>query len=103
MYMGYDQYGNHYSIKKYPRKELCEQIGRKSANKMYVDRPDGSYHVGYIIAGCWITVFGLEGVVFAKREFRPSNPYISPDDIELNTQTALQFQRDRHQDDVAPA
>ena len=68
MYMGHDQYGNHYSIKKYPRKELLEQLGRKHADMMYMDNmKDGkSYHVGYIIAGRWITVYGLEGLTFAS-------------------------------------
>ncbi len=65
MYMGHDQYGNHYSMENHPRKELCEQLNSQHASKMYVDREDGSYHVGYIIRGCWITVFGLEGVKFA--------------------------------------
>ena len=66
MYMGYDQYGNHYQIKAHPRKELCEQLERKSARKMYIDRKGNSYHIGYIIAGCWIAVYGLEGITFAK-------------------------------------
>ena len=66
MYMGHDQYGNHYSIKEHPRAELCAQLGRKNAAKMYVDRDGEAYHVGYIIAGHWITVFGLEGKIFAK-------------------------------------
>ncbi len=68
MYMGHDQYGNHYSIKKHPRKELMDQLYCKHASKMYVDRDDGYYHIGYVIAGHWITVYGLEGVTFAKRE-----------------------------------
>ncbi len=50
MYMEHDQYGTHYSIAKHPRKELCEQFDVKHAAKMYIDRPDGAYHVGYIIA-----------------------------------------------------
>ncbi len=68
MYMGHDQYGTHYSIKQHPRKELCEQLNSKHVAKMYVDRDDGAYHVGYIIRGHWINVFGLEGVVFATRD-----------------------------------
>ena len=68
MYMGHDQYGTHYSIAKHPRKELCEQFNVKHAAKMYIDRPDGAYHVGYIIAGHWINVYGLEGIVFATRD-----------------------------------
>ena len=67
MYMGHDQYGTHYSLEKHPRKELCEQLASTHVAKMYVDRPDGVYHVGYIIRGHWITVFGLEGLTFATR------------------------------------
>ena len=69
MYMGHDQHGVHYSMEKHPRKELCEALGIKHASKMYVDRPDGSYHVGYIIAGRWIEVFGLEGLTFATKAY----------------------------------
>ncbi len=74
MYMGHDQYGNHYSLQQHPRKELLEQLGRKHADKMYVDRHNGItggidiYHTGYIIAGLWITVFGLEGETFATKQ-----------------------------------
>ena len=68
MYMGHDQFGNHYALREHPRKELCEQLGRQHAAKMYVDRPDGVYHVGYIIGSHWIQVFGLEGLVFATKE-----------------------------------
>jgi len=65
MYMGHDQYGNHYAIKRHPRKELCEYLGCKHVDRMYVDRGDTAYHVGYVIAGHWITVYGLEGITFA--------------------------------------
>ena len=68
MFMAHDQYGNHYSLKTHPRKELCAQLGSEHVEKMYVDRPDGAYHIGYIIRGHWITVFGLEGVAFATRQ-----------------------------------
>lgn len=57
-YPGIDQYGKCYKIKKYPRKELMEQIGRSSAHKMYVDlKSGGSRHDGYIIGGYWISVY----------------------------------------------
>lgn len=68
MFIGCDQYGNHYSLTKHPRKELCEQLESQHAAKMYVDRPDGVYHIGYIIRGLWITVYGLEGITFATKE-----------------------------------
>ena len=67
MFMGHDQYGHHYRLKDHPRKELCEQLGSNHVSKMYVDRPDGQYHIGYIILGHWIEVFGLEGVTFATK------------------------------------
>lgn len=68
MYLGYDQYDNHYSLCTHPRKELCEQLGSSHVSKMYRDRKDGNaYHVGYIIRGHWVEVFGLEGVVFATK------------------------------------
>ena len=67
MFMGHDQYGNHYSLTKHPRKELCEKLGSDHAQKMYVDRKGTVYHIGYIILGHWIEVFGLEGVIFATK------------------------------------
>lgn len=67
MYMGHDQYGQHYAIKASPRKELCEQLGSSHVDKMYIDRGEDTYHVGYIIRGHWITVYGLEGLVFATK------------------------------------
>jgi len=57
-YIGIDQFGETYNIKKHPRKELLEQLYRQHTSKMYVDKKDGSTrHVGYIIAGHWITVY----------------------------------------------
>ena len=65
MYVGYDQFGNHYRMQAFPRKELCEQLDCQHVARMYVDRKDGPYHIGYIIAGRWITIYGTEGIVFA--------------------------------------
>jgi len=57
-YLGIDQNGQHYIIKKYPRKELLNKLGRKHANKMFCDTKSGkTKHKGYIIAGLWIEVF----------------------------------------------
>ena len=56
-FLGLDQYGEHYTIKANPRKELCEQLGRKHVSKMYCD-PDAR-HVGYIIAGRWINIYRI--------------------------------------------
>lgn len=60
MYIAIDQYGEHYRIEKYPRKELCEIFGTSHADKMYTDKKDGStVHVGYVIAGHWLKVFNI--------------------------------------------
>ena len=57
-YIGIDQHSQYYQIDKYPRKELLEQLGRKHADKMYVDLKDGGHrHIGYVIAGHWINVY----------------------------------------------
>jgi len=58
-YLGIDQHGQHYKMKEYPRKELLEQLGRKHADKMYVDKvtTGKSEHIGYVIGGLWITVY----------------------------------------------
>ena len=57
-YLGIDQHGQHYNIKKYPRKELLEHFGMKHADKMYIDQFGGhSIHSGYVINGLWITVY----------------------------------------------
>lgn len=60
--MGIDQYGQHFDdLGKYPRKTLLERLGRKRASKMYVDKKDGStVHIGYVIAGHWITLYNVE-------------------------------------------
>ena len=68
MFIGHDQYGNHYNLKKHPRKELCEQLNSKHASKMYIHRSNEIYHIGYIILGHWIEVFGLEGITFATKQ-----------------------------------
>ena len=67
-YIGIDQYGQHFPLfTDHPRKELMEHLGRKSARKMYCDLRDGGYaHIGYVIAGLWIRVFGVEGRTFRK-------------------------------------
>ena len=46
-----DQYGS----KIYARtvKELCATAGRTKARKVYVDRKDGVYHVGYAVGDRW--------------------------------------------------
>lgn len=56
MFIAFDQYGNHFQIKKYPRKELLEHLGRSRAEKMYT----GSKHIGYVISGHWLRVWKLQ-------------------------------------------
>ena len=54
-----DQYGTVHHIQgKYPRKELLDLFGRKSAQKMYVDKHNGdTAHIGYVIARYWLTLY----------------------------------------------
>lgn len=56
MFIGIDQYGGKYYIKKHPRKELLEQLYATKADKMYID--DG-VHIGYVIKGLWISIYKL--------------------------------------------
>jgi len=57
-YMAIDQYGQTFHGLTYPRKELCEILGNKHADKMYVDKKNGDIlHVGYVIAGHWLNVY----------------------------------------------
>lgn len=54
-----DQYGHAYHMwdTKYPRKWLLDYFQRQSAQKMYVDTDRGTVHIGYVIAGHWISVY----------------------------------------------
>ena len=65
-YIAIDQYDEKVLIREYPRKELMELAGVKSASKIYVDTKDGTFHIGYIVADRWFTVLGLEGYVFGS-------------------------------------
>ena len=57
-FLGVDQYGNTYILKKHPRKELIEQFGCKHVERMYRDTQDGhAQHVGYIIQHHWIDIY----------------------------------------------
>ena len=62
--IGIDQYNKVYYLEgKHPRKELLDNLNCSSADKMYVDRKDGSsFHCGYIIGDLWIRLFWLERV-----------------------------------------
>jgi len=54
-----DQYGTKYPVDPTrPRASLLEHLGRKHADKMYVDRKDKApVHIGYVIAGLWLTIY----------------------------------------------
>lgn len=57
-YMAVDQYGHTVHGMTHPRKDLMVRAGVQHAEKMYVDGKDGkTYHTGYIVAGCWYTVY----------------------------------------------
>lgn len=58
-YMAIDQYGHtHHNLGPHPRKGLLAKLGRKHAARIYQDTKDGSpVHVGWIIAGLWLSVF----------------------------------------------
>ena len=63
MYMAIDQYGQTFHGLKHPRKDLCERLGSSHAEKMYIDKTDGrTVHVGYVIAGHWLTLYKVEPV-----------------------------------------
>lgn len=56
-----DQYGTKLVLEgKHPRKELLEELGRKHADRIYVDTKDGrTLHVGYIVAGSWWSFYNV--------------------------------------------
>lgn len=61
-YMAIDQYGQTiHDLGEHPRKALLEKLGRKHAARMYRDQQDGqTYHVGWIVAGRWFSVYAVE-------------------------------------------
>jgi hypothetical protein len=61
-FIGRDQYNQTYhNLGAYPRKELLHRLGHTHADKMYVDKKDGSVvHIGYVIGGLWITLFCIK-------------------------------------------
>lgn len=62
-YMAIDQYNQTYHELRHPRKDLLERLGRSKASKMYIDRKDGSsVHVGYVIAGQWLTIYEVKRI-----------------------------------------
>lgn len=65
-YMAIDQYGHTYHGLKNPRKDLLRQFYRKHAEKMYQDTKKGPIHIGYVIAGMWLTVYKVKPMRTAK-------------------------------------
>ena len=60
-YMAVNQYGNTYHGLTHPRKDLLARLGRSHADKMYVDKTDGSVsHTGYIIGDEWLSIYKVE-------------------------------------------
>ena len=57
--MGRDQFGRTYhDLGRYPRKALCDRLGRKHVSRVYVDKENGPpKHVGYVIGRCWIALY----------------------------------------------
>jgi hypothetical protein len=56
-FLGIDQYGQHYNISKYPRKELSEQLTGQ-IRKIYTDTKSGkTQEVGYVIGDLWINIY----------------------------------------------
>ena len=87
-YIGIDCYGNTHPIKKFPRKELMEQLGASSAQKIYRDTAKGTQHVGYIISGIWIEVYEVH-------EWKVWDRHVLSKDWLTN-----QLKKDNRQDDL---
>lgn len=59
-FVAMDERGQAYFIdSKYPRKWLLDYFGRQHADKMYIDTGRGHKHIGYIIAGLWLTIYQI--------------------------------------------
>ena len=52
-------YVDQYGARVYARTvaDLASQCGRRRAARMYQDRGERTYHVGYIVAGRWFTAY----------------------------------------------
>lgn len=57
-YMAIDQYGQTIHGLTHPRKDLLEKLGATHAEKIYLDKKDGTtVHTGYIINGLWLSLY----------------------------------------------
>ncbi len=55
-----DHYGQTYhNLGAHPRKALLKRLDRKTANKIYIDQKNEVYHIGWVIAGLWCTVYQI--------------------------------------------
>jgi hypothetical protein len=57
-----DQYGSvvHLGDTTYPRKALLAKLYAKHAEKIYVDKTNGTVaHIGYIVQGRWFTLYNV--------------------------------------------
>jgi hypothetical protein len=71
-YIGIDQHGQTFRNLRHPRKDLCNLLGRKHIQKMYVDAPNGeARHIGYVVSGLWITVYALTQLDEVQRSSPP--------------------------------
>lgn len=59
-YMAIDQYGHTYHGLTHPRKDLMNRLYCKHAEKIYVDTGEGVKHIGYVIAGLWLTLYEVK-------------------------------------------
>lgn len=60
-FMAIDQRGQTIHGLTSPRRDLLAHFGRQRAEKMYLDRKgERPAHIGYIIAGHWLTVYRVE-------------------------------------------
>jgi len=60
-FMGIDNRGETYhNLGRHPRKELLSRLGRKHADRIYVDNDGKVLHIGYIIATKWISLYKVE-------------------------------------------
>lgn len=44
---------------KHPRKQLLDKLGCLHAEKMFVDTPRGTKHIGYIVGTEWFSIFEI--------------------------------------------
>ncbi len=59
-FLAIDERGQYYKIgNNSPRKWLLDYFGRQHADKMCIDKGKGYKHIGYVIAGHWLTIYRI--------------------------------------------